>query len=256
MSDEIKVTVMRYADRPNLVLAYVDPVSEKRKTKSAKTSNEKAAWKAAAAWEEELRAGPQCPPSKVTWAAFRERYEAEARHHACRQDPPERLPTPDNLEKHLTPGDSTKSTPRPYRTSKRSCKPRTVKGCGKAEVTVTVKETTIVAYSATSRALRWAESVGMIGSAKDLHAKGKQGPQNEGRALVGEQFDRMLAAAPKVRPKDTVEWQRYLTGLWLSGLRLGRIGRVIVERGGPVCGRSVRFASMLQDQGRGAKERT
>ena len=77
MSDEIKVTVIRYPDRANLVLAYIDPVCGKRKTKSAGTSNEKAAWKAAAAWEEELRAGPHCPPSKVTWAAFRKRYEAE-----------------------------------------------------------------------------------------------------------------------------------------------------------------------------------
>jgi integrase len=42
----------------------------------------------------------------------------------------------------------------------------------------------------------------------------------KGGALLGEQFDRMLAAVPKVRPKDSAEWVRYLTGLWLSGLRL------------------------------------
>lgn len=30
----------------------------------------------------------------------------------------------------------------------------------------------------------------------------------------------MLAAVPKVRPKDTRVWARYLVGLWLSGLRL------------------------------------
>ena len=77
MSDEIGVTVMQYADRANLVLAYIDPVSGKRKTKSAGTSHEKGAWKAAAKWEEELRAGPHCPPSKITWKQFRERYEAE-----------------------------------------------------------------------------------------------------------------------------------------------------------------------------------
>ncbi len=42
----------------------------------------------------------------------------------------------------------------------------------------------------------------------------------KGGALVGEQFDRMIAAVPKIRTKDAAEWQRYLTGLWLSGLRL------------------------------------
>ncbi len=42
MSDgEIKVTVIRYPDRANLVLCYIDPVSGKRKTKSAGQSNEK-----------------------------------------------------------------------------------------------------------------------------------------------------------------------------------------------------------------------
>jgi integrase len=42
----------------------------------------------------------------------------------------------------------------------------------------------------------------------------------KGRPITGEEFDRMLAVVPKVRPKDAPTWQRYLTGLWLSGLRL------------------------------------
>jgi len=41
-----------------------------------------------------------------------------------------------------------------------------------------------------------------------------------GRPVLAEEFDRILAAVPKVRPKDTAVWQRYLTGLWWSGLRL------------------------------------
>jgi integrase len=31
----------------------------------------------------------------------------------------------------------------------------------------------------------------------------------------------MLLAAPKVRPHDAAEWERLITGVWLSGLRLG-----------------------------------
>ena len=50
--------------------------------------------------------------------------------------------------------------------------------------------------------------------------KGAKGRKMKGGAVLGEQFERMLAAVPKVRPKDAPEWQRYLTGLWLSGLRL------------------------------------
>ena len=50
--------------------------------------------------------------------------------------------------------------------------------------------------------------------------KGAKGRKMKGGAVVGEQFDRMLSAVPKVRPTDAAEWARYLTGLWLSGLRL------------------------------------
>jgi len=41
-----------------------------------------------------------------------------------------------------------------------------------------------------------------------------------GRPVTGEEFDRMLARVPDVRPDDSRSWERYLRGLWLSGLRL------------------------------------
>ena len=50
----------------------------------------------------------------------------------------------------------------------------------------------------------------------------------KGGALVGEQFDRMLAAVPKVRPHDAPAWVRYLTGFWLSGFAVGRIGCTVM----------------------------
>lgn len=41
----------------------------------------------------------------------------------------------------------------------------------------------------------------------------------KGRPITAEEFDRMLAVLPKVRPDDAPAWIHYLTGLWLSGLR-------------------------------------
>ncbi len=41
-----------------------------------------------------------------------------------------------------------------------------------------------------------------------------------GRPIAGEEFERMLQAVPAVRPRDPGDWQRYLKGLWLSGVRL------------------------------------
>lgn len=37
---------------------------------------------------------------------------------------------------------------------------------------------------------------------------------------LGVEFDRVLAAVPKVRKNDAAAWEFYLRGLWLSGLRL------------------------------------
>jgi integrase len=70
-------------------------------------------------------------------------------------------------------------------------------------------------------ALGGAVSVGLLASVpKIVMPKGSKGRRMKGGALVGEQFDRMLLAVPKVRPHDSDEWVKYLRGLWLSGLRL------------------------------------
>ena len=211
MSDEIRVTVMRYADRPHLVLMYRDPVSGKRKTKSAGTAKEKQAWKAAAAWEEELRAGPHCPPSKVTWAAFRKRYEEEHLASLSKMGRNTALFHLRQLEKHLNPDRLCK-----LNASALSTFQTRLRATG-------IRETSIASsLRAVKAALSWGVSMGMLATMpKIIMPKGAKGRKMKGGALVGEQFDRLLAAVPKVRPKDSAEWVRYLTGLWLSGLRLG-----------------------------------
>ena len=89
-----------------------------------------------------------------------------------------------------------------------------------------MRDTTIAHHlTPHSAALSWGVSMGMLaeGSRSTL-AKADQGPNHDGgRPITAEEFDRMLAAVPKVRPHDTPVWIRYLTGLWLSGLAAGRI---------------------------------
>ena len=43
---------------------------------------------------------------------------------------------------------------------------------------------------------------------------------SKGRALSGEEFDRMLAAVDTCRPKQAIHWKRLLRGLWFGGLRI------------------------------------
>ncbi len=210
MSDEIHVTVIRYGDRASLVLAYTDPVSGKRKTKSAGTSKEKAAWKAAAAWEDELRAGPLCPPSKVTWADFRKRYEEEHLATLAPQTVHKAGYALDRVERYLNPDRLCKLTAGALSTFQMK-----LRDTG-------AKDTTVAAVLRHVRAaLSWGVSVGMMAKVpKVVMPKRAKGRKMKGGALIGEQFDRLLLAVPKIRPHDAPEWIRYLNGLWLSGLRL------------------------------------
>ena len=71
-------------------------------------------------------------------------------------------------------------------------------------------------------ALTWAVSMGMLRSVPAMHPPKKSKGQTlmRGRPITAEEFDRMIAVVPKVRPDDSAAWVHYLTGLWLSGLRL------------------------------------
>ena len=78
MSDnEIQVTVVRYPDRRSFMMRYIDPVTGKQKARSTATTNRREAERAAAKWEQELHQGTYRPRRNITWAEFRERYEAE-----------------------------------------------------------------------------------------------------------------------------------------------------------------------------------
>jgi integrase len=248
VSEEIRVTVIRYGDRANLVLAYTDPVSGKRQTKSAGTSKEKDAWKRAAEWEEELRAGPLCPPSKVTWQAFRERYEAE---HLATLAPETRHKaryTLDRVERVLNPDRLCKLTAGALSTFQTKLRENGA------------KDTTIAAVMRhVKAALSWGVSVGMLAKVpKVVMPKRAKGKRMKGGALVGEQFDRMLAAVPKVRPHDAPEWTRYLTGLWLSGLRLEESIALSWDQDAPfavdLSGRRPRFRIRAEAQKSGQDE--
>src|SRR4051794_2704609 len=57
MDDTIRVHVVKYPDRENLVMRYVDPFTGRQVQRSTKTTNKRDADKAAGKWEAELREG-------------------------------------------------------------------------------------------------------------------------------------------------------------------------------------------------------
>jgi integrase len=210
MPDEIKVRVFKYPDRKNLVLRYDDPITGKPVTRSAGTADEGEAQRAAGVWEDELRGGRYVSPSKVTWTDFRKRYEAEHLASLTKMTRDSARFHLNQLEKHLNPDRLVKVTASALSTFQTK-----LRATG-------IRETSIASsLRAVKAALSWGVSVGMLPAVpKIVMPKGAKGRKMKGGALVGEQFDRMVAAVPKVRPKDSAEWTRYLTGLWLSGLRL------------------------------------
>ena len=60
-----------------LSLVYFDPISGKKKAKSAGTRDWREAERLAGELQKELEAGRYAPPSKITWQQFRERYTTE-----------------------------------------------------------------------------------------------------------------------------------------------------------------------------------
>ena len=86
-----------------------------------------------------------------------------------------------------------------------------------------MKDTTMATHLRHIKAaLSWGVSMGLLAKRPDfiMPKKSKGQSMMRGRPITGEEFDRMIEAAPKVRPQDAAAWVRYLTGLWLSGLRL------------------------------------
>jgi integrase len=70
--------------------------------------------------------------------------------------------------------------------------------------------------------LQWAVRVKIMRAVPDIQMPTRNlgGGLMRGRPVTGEEFDRLLDKVAEVRPNDAERWRRYLTGLWLSGLRL------------------------------------
>jgi hypothetical protein len=78
MNATIKVGVVKYDDRPNLVLLWTDPETGRLRTKSAGTPRRRDAERAAAKLEAEISDGKHSAMASVTWQEFRTCYEEDS----------------------------------------------------------------------------------------------------------------------------------------------------------------------------------
>jgi len=204
-------------------------VTGKQKHKSAETTNKRDAERAAAKWEAELLAGVvDC--RKMTWQRFRERYENEVLASLAENTDKKVQGVFNAVEKYLAP-----VRLRDVTSERLSHLQSKLRDEGLAESTIKGHLAHLLA------ALRWAVSVGMLNKAPDVKMprRAKGATVMKGRPITGEEFDRMLAAVPRVldegkpsadkaikesrlveRAAAIESWRYYLRGLWLSGLRL------------------------------------
>jgi integrase len=208
---EIKVTVVKYPDRKQLMLRYTDPVTGIHKAKSARTTSRREAERAAAKWEAELQEGRYQPTVRITWAEFRERYEDEKLASLSPNTAETASTTFNHLEKLINPKNL------------QVLDATTLSRFQAALRKTGIKETSIATHLRHLRAaLSWAVAMQLLPVRPDIQmpkrAKGRT--LMRGRPITAEEFDRLLAAVPKVRKNDAAAWEFYLRGLWLSGLRL------------------------------------
>jgi integrase len=231
------------------MMTYKDPITGKKVAKSSGTTDRREAERAAAVWQDELNSGRYQAPSRLTWKEFRERYETEKSAAMSESTQKECRVTFDHLERVVSPERLCKVTANVI-----SRFLMTLHGEGLADATVAKTARHIKA------ALRWGERQGMLAKAPlvEIPKRQKGAKLMKGRPIIGEEFDRMIAAVPKVRPNDAPAWERLLRGIWLSGLRLGEAVALSWEQDAPfyadLTGKHPRFRILGEAQKSGRDE--
>jgi integrase len=210
MEESIRVHVVKYPDRDNLVLRYRDPITGKHVTKSAGTAKTSEATRAAGVWQDELRNGRYKAPSRMSWSEFREVFETE------------KVPTyrkESTVECKITALNHVERTINPQRMSDLTTQRLTrLSTMLRAEG---MREGTIAAHLRNLKpVLGWAVTQGYLRTMPTIEMpEFDKAPR--GRDLTTEEVERMIAKVPDVRKREPKKWKRLIQGLWLSGLRLG-----------------------------------
>ncbi len=221
MSHDIRVCVSRFSDRPTFQLQWKDPITGKKRTQttdiltSTGQRGRRAAERLAGELEKELGTGLAQAPAKLSWEAFRSRYENEVVPSLATQTGAKIQTVFNHLDQLVTPQrlhDMTEERISYFAAALRK---------------TGVSETTIKSYLAHLQAmLNWGVEQKLLRTLPTfprVHRKKKSSSATpmKGRPITTEEFSRMLAAVPKVVGEAAApEWQRYLRGLWVSGLRL------------------------------------
>lgn len=214
--DRVSVWVQRFRSRRWLQLQWVDPVTGRRHTRSAKTSDLKAARQAAADLAYELSRGIHAEPSRLAWEDFVALFTAE---HLPGVRPDSR-----NSFRYSLAVFGRLAAPRLLA----AVDVRTVSRYHAALLAANYAPATVKLHLGRLRTvLRWGRRQRLVGEVPDfprVHV-----PLERPRPLAGEAFERLLCAAA-----GDPQALAFLRLGWDAGLRVGEAAALSWEEDGPV----------------------
>jgi integrase len=205
-----KVYVVDY-NRSALMLRARDSATGRTRCRSARTRVRRDAERAAGVWEAELNNG-RTPADRLSWDDFCELYEAEALAGLATNTRQRWFVIADRINSLALPRWLSEFTPS-YVSRLQSL----FRQHGLAEATIASELKMLKA------ALNWAVSMHYLADCPAFPRirRAKHQKVMKGRPITDAEFQKMLAAVSRIVPAAHVAaWQRYLRGLWLSGLRL------------------------------------
>jgi integrase len=212
MSAEINVIVVTRKGR-NFYLRYTDPVTGQKVEKSSGTKNRREATKRAGQWQTDLENGVVARDNRLSWSVFRDAYQDYAHSSLAEKTAAKTLSVFNVIEDTMKPDRVNRITPQwVTRLQKR------LLDAGRRPATIESQCRHLKA------AMNWAKDQGLISTVPKFNKlkKAKSAKQMKGRAVTGEEFDRLLAAVDSELKERQHESMKFLLrGLWLSGLRLG-----------------------------------
>lgn len=188
--NDINVIVVRRTHKRFLYLRHICPVTGKKIWKSSGTEDPERAQKLAGAWQTELERGLSTTRS-ASWSAFREAYEDHASVR-LRETTLNKICSMFNVVEDLMSPDSL-----------RRISPRWLDLLQKRLLAGGRSAATVASHCRhLKRALNWAQEQGMISSVPKFPKlnQARKAKQMKGRAVTGEEFDRLLAAVSIVFP--------------------------------------------------------
>lgn len=215
--DQPRVRVVRYKSRP-YGLRWTQADGSYREVSSGCTRLRDAE-REAARLEVQLSESAIDSPD-IGWRQFRERYEQEKLPQLSESSYVQWQTTANWLERTIN--------PRRLADINRSMLSRF-----QGQLREHVSEASVRSYLRTLlAALGWAADVDLIAEAPRIRLPRRTGTRNmRSRPINVEEFERILMAVPRVRPHDAPAWEKFLLGLWHSGLRVDELRRLSWNQG-------------------------